>query len=301
MEKEVLQSYKKAGLIAAKARDYCCSLVKEGESLLEVTKKTEEKILSMGGDFAFPPQISLNNIAAHFYPAHDDNTVFKEGDVAKVDVGVHIGGFVGDTARTVVLSNNQKLKLLQEASKKALESAIRTVKPGVTLSEIGKNIQEEITKRGFAPIKNLTGHGLGQWQIHTSPSVPNFDTGSQTELTENQVIAIEPFASTGEGKIFESSNPELFSLSGQRPVRSPLTREVLRTIEEYNDLPFAKRWLIEKHGLGKTSFALRELDKLGVLEKHPPLPDGGEGIVSQAEHTVIIKDKPIFTTRLDDE
>jgi len=300
MDKEEFDSYVKAGKIAAEALDYGKKLIKVGASLLEVIEKIEEKIVALGGEFAFPPQISLNDVAAHSYPAFDDKTVFKEGDIAKLDVGIQVDGFVGDTACTVVLSNDEKLKLLAEASREALNSALRIIKPGVTLSEIGKAIHDEITRRGFAPVRNLSGHGLGKYIIHDKPSVPNFDTGSSEALVEDQVIAIEPFASTGAGVIYESSNPTLFALEAARPVRSPMTREVLKDLEKYNGLPFAHRWLVKKHGLGKAAFALRELKNIGVIREFPPLPDKDHGLVSQAEHTVIVRAKPIITTLLED-
>ncbi len=300
MDRETFDSYVKAGRIAAKARDYGAGLIKVGASLLEVTDKIEKRIIELGGGFAFPPQISLNDIAAHYYPSDDDKTIFKEGDVVKLDVGVHINGFVGDTAITVVLGNDAKLKLLAEASREALNSALRIIKPGVTISEIGRTIHNEITKRGFAPIRNLSGHGLDKFVIHDSPSIPNFDTGSQEKLKQDQVIAVEPFASTGAGIIYESSNPTLFSLTGKKPTRSPITREVLRDLEEYNELPFALRWVIKKHGAGKASFAIRDLKHMDLLREYPPLPDKAHGMVSQAEHTVIVRDKPVITTLLDE-
>jgi methionyl aminopeptidase len=299
MDKETFDSYVKAGRIAAQALEYGRKLIKIGASLLEVTEAVEKKIVELGGDFAFPPQISLNDIAAHYCAGFDDKTVFKEGDVAKLDVGVQIDGFVGDTAYTVVLGDDEKLKLLAEASREALNSALRIIKPGITLSEVGAAIHAEITKRGFAPVRNLSGHGLAQFIIHDKPSVPNFDTGSDEVLEEDQVIAVEPFASTGAGVIYESSNPTIYSLEDIRPVRSPMTREVLKDLEQYNGLPFAHRWLVKKHGLGKTSFALRELKALGVLHEFSPLPDKAHGIVSQAEHTVIVRAKPVITTLLD--
>ncbi|HHE36470.1 MAG TPA: type II methionyl aminopeptidase [Candidatus Woesearchaeota archaeon] len=301
MNQETFNNYIKAGRIAAIARDYGKSLIKVGAGLLEVTEKIEEKIIALGGEFAFPPQISLNDIAAHYCAAPNDKTVFKEGDVIKLDIGVHINGFIGDTALTVVLSTDEKLNLLAEASKEALNSALRIIRPGVTLSELGRTIHAEITKRGFAPIRNLSGHGLGKFIIHDKPSIPNFDTGSKEELVEDQVIAIEPFASTGAGIIYESSNPTLFSVKERKPVRSPMTRAVLKDLEAYNGLPFTLRWIVKKHGLGKASFALRELKNMGVLREYPPLPDRAHGIVSQAEHTVIVKDKPVITTMLEED
>jgi methionyl aminopeptidase len=299
MDKETLESYKKAGRIAAEAREYGRGLIKVGASLLEVTEKVEQKIISLGGEFAFPPQISINDVAAHYCAAHDDNIIFKEGDVVKLDVGVHINGFVGDTATTVVLGNDPRLKLLEEASRAALNDALKLIKPGVEISEIGRVIQKAIASRGFVPVINLSGHGLDKFTIHDAPSIPNIEISSRERLEEGQVIAIEPFASTGAGAIYESSNATIFALEYPKAVRSPMTREVLKTIEQYNGLPFCQRWLVKKHGLGKTAFALRELRNIGILKEYPPLPDKAHGLISQAEHTVIVLEKPIITTMID--
>ncbi|MBN2142090.1 type II methionyl aminopeptidase [Candidatus Woesearchaeota archaeon] len=302
MEQEILDAYVKAGKIAGQALDYGCTLIVEGASMLEVLEQIEAKILALGGDFAFPPQISLNDVAAHYCAGPDEETVFKKGDVAKLDLGVHIDGYVADTARTVVIptgdaEEDKKLELLKEASKAALEAALKLAKPGTPLVEIGKAIEKEIKSRGFNPVVNLSGHGLGKFVIHDSPSVPNFEAPTNEVLHEDQAIAIEPFASTGAGMIYESANATIYAVQETRPVRSPMTREVLKTIVGYNGLPFTKRWLVAKHGPGKTAMALRELKNLGVLHEYPPLPDKAHGLVSQHEHTVIVKDEPIVTTR----
>lgn len=297
MEKQVLDAYKQAGRIAREALEHGKKLIKPGEKLLTVCDSVDEFILSKGGLIAFPSQISVNNIAAHYCPDQDDPTIFKEGDLAKIDVGVHINGYVGDNACTIDLGDHKELV---KASQEALISALRLAKPGITLSELGSAIQQAIQKYGLSPIKNLSGHGLGRFEIHTSPSIPNFDTGDQTELEEGMAIAIEPFATNGKGSIYESSNATIFSQHLSKPVRSPFAREILRHIEQYNNLPFAKRWLTRKFGIGKTSFGLKELIKLDIVKEHPPLPEKGKGLVSQAEHTVIIREKPIITTQGDE-
>lgn len=295
MEKEILDSYLKAGKIVIEARDYGASLIKVGASLKDVCDKIEEKVRSLKGELAFPVQISLNQIAAHYCPDDDDTVIFKEGDIAKLDIGVHINGYVADTAISVDLGNHAEL---MKASREALDNALKLIRPGVTLGEIGKVIQQTISSYGFAPIKNLSGHGLGEYEIHTKPTIPNFDTGDSTRLKEDQVIAIEPFATTGKGMIFESTNATIFSQTDKKPVRSPFAREILAYIQQYRALPFAKRWLVRKFGLGKTNFALRELLQARVLREYPPLPEVEGGIVSQCEHSVIVRDKPIIYTKV---
>ena len=295
MDKETIEKYKKAGNIAAQARDYGCSLIKPDVRVVDVCDKVEAKILELGGEIAFPAQISINDFAAHFCPEKDDPIAFKEGDLAKLDVGVHIDGYIGDTAKTVDLGDNKELV---KASEEALEAALKLVKPGITLGELGTAIQKVITSKGFSPIKNLSGHGLGHYNIHTSPTIPNFNTNDDTELEDGMAIAIEPFATNGQGAIYESGNPTIFTLITERSVRNRMTREILKDIQKYNGLPFCTRWLQKKHSLGKIRFALKEMRQLDMLQEHPPLPDKAHGMVSQAEHTIIVLDKPIVTTRI---
>jgi methionyl aminopeptidase len=297
MDEETLSKLKKAGKIAAEARDFGASLIKKDASLLDVTKRIEEKILKLGGEMAFPPQISMNDCAAHSCPDEDDKTILSN-QVCSLDIGVHIDGFIGgDTAATVDLSGENAE--LVKASLEALNNALKIIKPGVKLFEIGKVIQETITGYGFAPVVNLSGHGLDEYNIHAKPSIPNFDTGDKTELVEDQLIAIEPFASKGAGIIYESGNATVFQLIGKKPVRNTFTRQILKEIEKFKELPFCRRWLVEKFSLPKVNFALRELKNLDILREYPPLIDKNHGIVSQAEHTLIVKDKPIILTKIE--
>jgi len=285
MDKETEEKYRKAGKIAAVALEYAKSLVKPGVSVKEVCDKTEAKIKELGGGIAFPTQISLNDTAAHFCPDEDDDTVFKE-QVACIDVGAYIDGFIGDDAATVDLSSRNAN--LVKASREALNNAIKIIKPGITLGEIGKIIQGTIESYGFSPVRNLSGHGLDRYAIHTKPSIPNYDNGDMTELEEGMIIAIEPFASAGAGIIYESSNPTIFQLSAKKPTRNMITRQILKEIDKLNMLPFCRRWLVKKFGLPKTNFALRDLKNLGILMEYPPLVDKAHGLVSQAENTLLI-------------
>ena len=293
MDKEIIDKYVKAGKIVVEAINYGKSIIKPGAPVLEVLDKIELKIQELGGKLAFPAQISLNEVAAHYCSDLNDKNILKD-QVVKVDVGVHIDGYIADTAITLDLSG--KYFELLKANHEALAAALRIVKPGVALLEIGRTIHEVITSYGFSPVRNLSGHGLGHYNIHTRPSIPNFDNGNKNVLEEGMVIAIEPFASTGSGVVQESSPATIFTLKNDYGVRDPITRNILMEIKTYKGLPFAKRWLENKFGVPKTNFALKQLIAKGCLEEHPPLVDKG-GIVSQAEHSIIVLDKPIVFTK----
>ena len=294
LNKNELEDWKKACKISAQALEYGKCLIKKGNNLLDVAKKTDEKIISLGGEIAFPSQISMNQIAAHFCPTKNNNPVF-DNQIMKLDVGAHVNGFIGDNACTVDLSgeNNE----LVRASREALNNAIKIIKPGITLAEIGRTIQETIMDFGFSPVRNLSGHGLGKFEIHTKPTVPNYDNGDETEIKKGDIFAIEPFATNGYGAVIETSNPTVFSFIQKKPVRDMTTRQVLKEIENYNGLPFAKWWLEEKFPLFRVNLALRQLENLGVIKGYPPLADRDNGLVSQAEHTILVEEKAIILTK----
>ena len=287
------EKYIEAGKIAKEVREYGASLIKVGASMLEVLDAIEDKIYKLCAKPAFPAQISLNHVAAHDCADPNDDRVFKEGDVAKLDVGVHVDGYVADTATTVDLGDNKELLL---AAKEALDAAISVIKPGVTLGEIGAQIHTAITKRGFSPIRNLSGHGLGKYIIHGPPTIPNYATGDKTQLKEDQVIAIEPFATDGAGMIYETDYSNIFMQVNNKNVRSPYARKVLKKIYEYEGLPFTTRWLTKDMSEAAVKFGLKELLQNNIIKNYPALPDKNKGLVAQFEHTVIVKDKPIVTT-----
>lgn len=296
---EDIEKAKLAGKIASKAIVYGRSLIKQGVKIVDVLNQIEDFIRQNNGDMAFPAQISLNDMAAHFCPLEDDETVIKSTDLVKLDLGVHIDGIIADNAITIIFKDNPKydeLNNIKRASEEALKNALNIIHPGITLGEIGLMIQETIMKYDLSPIKNLSGHGLGKYSVHEHPTIPNFNTNDRTELQENQLIAIEPFATSGYGMVLESSNPTLFSLKKASPVRSPYAREVLSEIKKFNSLPFTTRWLTKKINPGKVRIGLIELKNFGIIKEYPPLVESKKGIVSQSEHTVIVKDKPIITT-----
>jgi len=288
-----LDDWKKAGKIAAEVLRYGKSLVKKGVLLKEVTEKIEAKIREKGAIPAFPVNISLNEIAAHYTPEPNDSSVFRD-DLVKIDVGVCYNGAIGDTAATVDLSG--KYSKMVKAVEEALENALKIIKPGIQLKEIGGVIEATIKKYGFVPIQNLSGHGLGEYKIHTKFSIPNIDNGDERILEKGDFIAIEPFATTGEGKVVEGSRTEIFSLVAKKPVRNQTARDILKQMEQYKTLPVATRYF--NFPKFKLDLALREMERLGIIKLYPILVERAKKPVSQAEHSVYVDDKPIVLTRI---
>ncbi len=295
---EKIEKTLKAGEILKKVKKELPSIVKPGKKLLEIAEYVENRIVELGGKPAFPCNISINSDAAHFTPKKGDKRVLQEDSVVKVDIGAHVDGYVADTAVTFDLSGeNQKLV---EAAEKALEEAISTVKSGIDVSKVGKVIEETIKSFGFRPVYNLTGHGLDRWIAHTKPTIYNYEAGKGIKIEEGMIIAIEPFVTNGLGKVVDRSEVEIFSLNPElawseksfRVVRMKQAREILKEALQYRTLPFAKRWLSKA-----PEVIISKLVRDGYLRAYPVLTEVKNGLVSQAEHTLIVeKDSVIVVT-----
>ena len=285
MSSDNVVMWRKAGKASAEVLEFGKSLIVKGASVLEICKKIDDKIFSMGFKPAWPSQISVNDIAAHFCPEEDSDFILGD-DVVKLDVGVCVDGFIGDNAVTVDLSG--KYAKLLECCNAALENAIKIVKPGVKVSELGKVIDATISKAGFVSVKNLSGHGVDVYDFHSNPSIPNFDNGSSEELFFGDVIAIEPFASSGDGFVRSRGETTVYRLLDSLIFRDETSRKIMKHIEGFDTLVFCKRWLYDVFPKFKVDFVLRSLEKADVLEVHPPLADVKGSVVSQFEKTLLV-------------
>lgn len=283
-----------AGKIASQVKKYAREIIKKDVPLLEIAEKIEEKIFELGGKPAFPTNLSINEIAAHFTPSHDDKT--KAHGLLKIDLGVHIDGWIADTAFSIDLENSEENKKLIEASEQALENAIKIFKEGINLDEIGSIIEKTIEEKGFIPVRNLSGHSMEKYDLHAGITIPNTSDKINYELKEG-LYAIEPFATNGSGRVRDGKPSGIYQLTSEKNVRSPIAREVLNfIIKEYSTLPFCSRWLVKKFG-AKALFGLKQLEENENLHQFPQLIESGKGIVAQAENTVLVgKDKSDVTT-----
>lgn len=284
MEEDILNNYKKAAEIGMAVLKEVG--VKAGMKIIDLVEGIEKNIKDKGGQPAFPANISCNEYAAHDTASVGDDRLIPEKAVVKVDIGVHVDGYIADRAITFDLSGENG-KLL-EASEKALENAISVIKAGINVEKIGETIEGTIKSYGFKPIENLTGHSLDQYLLHAGVEVPNFAArGRGAVLEEGDVIAIEPFATNGIGIVVETSRTEIFSALIEMPTRNTIARQMFKSIKEkYHELPFAERWVVDSF---EKKIALRELIKNGSIYSYPVLKEKTNGLVSQFEHTVIVE------------
>ena len=281
MEQDVLEKYRKAGRILAEVMEEARPKINVDIPLIEIAEFVEGSIRSKGAEPAFPCNISLDRAAAHYTPKPKDEITFKE-NMIKLDIGVHVDGYIADAAITVDLSGHADLT---DASQEALEAAIELIKPGANTADIGSTIEQVIIGCGYKPVSNLTGHGLERYDAHAEPVVPNRAIGKGTILKEGDVIAIEPFATDGAGRISEAPITEIYGFLARRPVRSPEARDLMKNImADYETLPFARRWLKGD----RAEYALMQLLRSGVVHRYPVLWEVEGALVSQAEHTAIV-------------
>jgi len=245
-------------------------------------------IVEEGAKPAFPVNISVNEIAAHYTPEIDSEETLGEKDVVKIDIGVEVQGALADTAYTIDLSEEHGD--LVKASEEALEAAIAVMKPNYTIGELGGVIEDAIKKRGFKPISNLTGHMIKSNDLHAGVEIPNIRTDDEFYLMEGDVYAVEPFATTGGGYVADLNEVEIYSLYSPGKIRMRQSRKIVEyVLNNFGMLPFAERW-IRKEFQSKVlvSAALKELLKNHFIRAYPVLKESDGGIVSQAEHTIYV-------------
>jgi methionyl aminopeptidase len=287
-----LDSYLRAGRIASEVRENARRKYHVGSTLLQICESIEHEIKSKTAEPAFPVNVSLNEIAAHYTAEPGDQTVVRDGDILKIDIGVQIQGYIADTAVTVCY--DPKHEGLVRAAEAALSEAVRIARVGTKSGDIGKIIESTIAKFGYRPIQNLSGHSLQQYTIHAGRSIPNIRTiGSSFSLAANEAYAIEPFVTTkdGHGVVYEGRIRNIYGITSRKPVKEPDADEFLEKIwERFRTLPFALRWMTDIYEEKKVRQLADFLVRKRNIHAYPILVEGNGKVVTQAEHTIITKD-----------
>lgn len=295
MNAKYVKDFIRAGMIAREVRSYGKSLIQKDASYNTIISKIIEKINVLGAKPAFPPQMALNEVAAHYLPMPDADIVFSD-ELIKLDVGICVNGAIGDCAVTVDLSGKHQIFI--DAAEAALLAAESIIRVGLPIREIGKIIEETAASFGLKPIKNLSGHGLGYNKIHTTPTIPNYDDCSSAVIKPGMTFAIEPFVTNGHGLIYESGKPAIFMQARPTPARSPEGRALLDVIKPFIGLPFSIHELVnDQWPFERVLNAIQELLQARIIDGFPPLIEKNNGMVAQAENSVLVDEKgSVFIT-----
>jgi methionyl aminopeptidase len=146
--------------------------------------------------------ISVSPVIAHGIP---NEHVLREGELIHIDVSAELDGYYADTGASMIVSKRERnLEKLLDATRATLAKALRAAKAGNPLNGIGRTVQNEARKRGYNVIYDLTGHGIGR-KLHEPPQeiLNYYNPDDRRILNDGLVLAIEPFLTTGVGRVIE--------------------------------------------------------------------------------------------------
>ncbi|MBS7652841.1 MAG: type II methionyl aminopeptidase [Candidatus Bathyarchaeia archaeon] len=284
-----LDAIRRAGRIASKVRERIRSRIEAGVKVIQICEDVECWIRELGGQPAFPCNVDIDHVAAHYTSPPQDQMTVPEGSLVKVDLGVHIDGYIADTATTVCL--DPRYEVLIEAAEEALEEAIRRIRAGVRASEIGSVIERAMRRRGAVPVRNLTGHRMARYIVHAGEAIPNVASPHLHRLRAGDLYAVEPFATLPEasGEVVDGPPGNIYIFKKKRSLSGEMAREMLRIIQsEYRTLPFAHRWISRRFQGQEGEKAFMELVDSRCIYSYPQLLERSRRPVAQAEHSLIV-------------
>ncbi|MGC8568673.1 MAG: type II methionyl aminopeptidase [Nitrososphaeria archaeon] len=293
------EKYTEAGRIAGEALKRAVEIVHEERMVLDICEELEDFIIKRGARPAFPVNISQNEEAAHYTARYDDDRRIKKGSLVKVDLGVHVDGYIADAA--ITLSFSGIYTSMVRANYEALERALSIIKDGLEFYEFGSYVEKLAKGYGFKPIENLMGHRLDRYVLHTGDSVPMIGSPVKGRFRSQNAYAIEPFfvEMDAMGFVIDGQHSNIYRLVAPRKVKDESASQLVDYIwKTYRTLPFASRWIIKEFGPSSVT-ALERLVKENLLEEYYTLVEAGGAPVAQFEHTVYVdRDKVTVTTRI---
>jgi len=303
----------KGGQQHASIRNKIRNFIKEGTSLYDLNNFVEKSIKKatkfdpknpLNAGIAFPVGISINNVAAHWAVAPKCDQNISTNDLITIDFGLHHQGYITDSAFTMSLSN--KYDELMNINREAVYAGIAASGPDAKLSDVGKAIGEVLnnaeveidgTLTPVQVITSLSGHQILPYRIHGSKAVPNYDFPSYTaRMKEGEVYAIEPFVTTGSGKLQESLECNHYMLNYMEPSNQSRSQHLgsrehnlLKQIKrDYDCLCFNSNWIGKEYRV-----PLSRLAKQKIINRYPMLYDVKGTFVSQFEHNVYINQSSV--------
>ncbi len=293
--------YARAGAIAARVREDVRSREWAGRTALEVCEYAESEIRRLGARCAFPVNVSINEVAAHYTAEPGDELAIGGSDTVKIDLGAQINGHIADTAVTV--NYDPAYDGMVAAAEEALEAAMSAARAGARAGDLGRAIETTVRDRGYRPISNLSGHSLDTYTIHAGRSIPNLRPqwpAKTFSLSASDAYACEPFVTTqdGAGIVREGKAKNIYAIIGRRNTKDAEADRMLSYIwDSFNMLPFALRWLVGEWEEAEARRLLGVLVSKKAVKAYPVLVEVAGERVAQAEHTFIPgEDGPTVTT-----
>ncbi|WPK24917.1 hypothetical protein PUMCH_002216 [Australozyma saopauloensis] len=299
------QDFRKGAEIHRRVRAKARQNIRPGMLMLEAADLIENSVRKYTGNdhtlkqgIGFPTGLSVNHIAAHYTPNSTDKQIVKQDDVMKIDIGVHVNGRIVDSAFT--LTFDDKYDSLLTAVREATYTGVKEAGIDVRLNDIGAAVQEvmesyemELNGKTY-PIKcirNLNGHNIGDYVIHSGKTVPIVANGDMTKMEEGETFAIETFGTTGNGYVIGQGECSHYALNqdiDNIPLSTQSAKNLVKSIKSnFGTLPWCRRYL-ERAGESNYLLALNQLVRAGVVEDYPPLVDVAGSYTAQFEHTILL-------------
>ncbi len=299
MSSSLNTSQEKAGKIAARVLKEMEKEIVPGKKLISLCTQAEKKIIEYGARPAFPCNISIDNVAAHYTSPVGDKSTIPDSGLVKVDLGAQVDGYLSDTARTFDIDGT--LEGFVAATDDALDEALSMMMPGTKVGDIGKTIERVIKAYGLKPISNLTGHNMKRWVLHAGKTIPNVKTRDAEVIEVGEVYAVEPYATNGAGSVIDTDLVYIYANTG-KDVSLEGNQAKLRDHlhKKYGPLPFSARWIGTVSKDVDLFDEIRSLLKAKVLRGYPVQASRKGRPVSQSEHTVYISETgPVVLTKFD--
>ena len=301
-------------------------LVDTVEHIINVLSKTH-----CDTGIAFPVGVNINNVVAHDSKTHliPEHRVFCQGDVVKVDIGVHCNGRIIDSAFTHIVTDEPAVRSADsiylpclEASRDSMFTAIKMAGADQRLVEISETISEIIQSYEVSlgsnalpikPIIGIGGHNIARYKVHGGKLVlsdPDPEIQGDQRMDENEVYAIETYASTGYGVMTQNDSLDRCTHYMETPAvdvcaNKAITKkdkkafrktDLYKWIESRGGLPFSSAWLVD---VPKVARALKQAIPSGQITAYPPLYDEENSVVAQFEHTIHLKPNGVEIFSLD--
>lgn len=297
-------------------------LLQPGVTLQEIVLRVEAQIVQEGLQPAFPVGLAINDCVAHFTPdPMGDPISLKDGDLLKIDFGVHQRGVICDAAMSVGIGElgREMHQEILHISRRATMLGVEKAGVDVFLKEIGSEIEEYVMSKEVTyenkvyplfTMRDLCGHSIGPYRVHGGKAVPNtrIDFVYEAKMLEDEVYAIEPFVTTGGGTSMERLDVPTshYAINPMLPPPSPSSNGGL-FYACYQTLPFSKYWsfpqenheyLLELERKTQRQF-IKHPQRPPLLLSYPPLYDIPGSYVAQHEENIYIThQKPILLTSM---
>lgn len=267
---EELEKFRLSGKILRETKEEMANYVKENMLIIDVCEKAEALIRAKGGKPAFPVNVSINEVTAHYTSPPGDTSSIPTGATVKVDIGAQIDGYVTDTAFTAAFSPEGRI--MTATAELALKTVIDNIHGGMQLGDIGALVEKTVKNRGYKPISNLTGHSVGRYLIHAGTSIPSVAGFNPNKIETGKVYAVEPFVTSPEaiGRVDDSPQKNIFRYLKAKSLKTDAAKKLAKHIEKnFHTLPFTERWITEVLPKEKYKTAFQELLKTKSIMAYP--------------------------------